>query len=68
MATDLRVSILLIIAALAAQGETVIDRVYHLDRGLERIDDKLGPCGASDYRLASTQPHCIQPEKGTTSH
>jgi len=43
MATDLRPSILLIIAALAAQGETVIDRVYHLDRGLERIDDKSRP-------------------------
>ena len=71
MATDLRASVSLIIAALAAQGETLIDRVYHLDRGFERIEDKLGQCGASDranYRLASTQSHFIRPEKGTTSH
>ena len=42
MATDLRASVSLIIAGLAAQGETVISRVYHLDRGFERIEEKLG--------------------------
>ena len=41
MATDLRASVSLIIAGLAAQGETMISRVYHLDRGFERIEDKL---------------------------
>jgi UDP-N-acetylglucosamine 1-carboxyvinyltransferase len=53
MATDLRASVSLIIAGLAAQGETVIDRVYHLDRGFERIEDKLGQCGAQIERLSS---------------
>ena len=42
MATDLRASVSLIIAGLAAQGETMIGRVYHLDRGFERIEEKLG--------------------------
>ena len=53
MATDLRASVSLVIAGLAAQGETMIDRVYHLDRGFERIEDKLGQCGAQIERLAS---------------
>jgi UDP-N-acetylglucosamine 1-carboxyvinyltransferase len=53
MATDLRASVSLIIAGLAAQGETVIDRVYHLDRGFERIEDKLGQCGAHIERLSN---------------
>jgi UDP-N-acetylglucosamine 1-carboxyvinyltransferase len=52
MATDLRASVSLIIAGLAAQGETTIGRVYHLDRGFERIEDKLGACGARIERLA----------------
>ena len=52
MATDLRASVSLIIAGLAAQGETLIGRVYHLDRGFERIEDKLGQCGAQIERLA----------------
>ena len=47
MATDLRASVSLVIAGLAAQGETMIGRVYHLDRGFERIEDKLGQCGQS---------------------
>jgi UDP-N-acetylglucosamine 1-carboxyvinyltransferase len=50
MATDLRASASLIIAALAAEGETVIDRVYHLDRGYANIDGKLAELGASIRR------------------
>ena len=46
MATDLRASSSLILAALAAMGETVVRRVYHLDRGYERIEEKLAACGA----------------------
>jgi UDP-N-acetylglucosamine 1-carboxyvinyltransferase len=47
MATDLRASVSLVIAALVAKGETVIDRIYHLERGYERLEDKLLSCGAS---------------------
>src|SRR3974390_1795259 len=46
MATDLRASVSLVIAALAAEGETMVNRVYHLDRGFERLEDKLNACGA----------------------
>jgi UDP-N-acetylglucosamine 1-carboxyvinyltransferase len=46
MATDLRASVSLVIAGLAAQGETVVNRIYHLDRGFERLETKLGACGA----------------------
>jgi UDP-N-acetylglucosamine 1-carboxyvinyltransferase len=53
MATDLRASVSLVIAALAAQGETMIGRVYHLDRGFERMEEKLGQCGAQIERLSS---------------
>ena len=53
MATDLRASVSLVIAGLAAQGETVIGRVYHLDRGFERIEEKLAQCGAHIERLSS---------------
>jgi UDP-N-acetylglucosamine 1-carboxyvinyltransferase len=53
MATDLRASVSLVIAGLAAEGETVINRVYHLDRGFERIEEKLGRCGAEIERLTS---------------
>ena len=52
MATDLRASVSLVIAALAAEGETVVNRVYHLDRGFERLEEKLGRCGAAVERLA----------------
>ncbi len=48
MATDLRASVSLVIAALAAEGETMVNRVYHLDRGFERLEDKLARCGAAD--------------------
>lgn len=51
MATDLRASASLIIAGLVAQGETQIDRIYHLDRGYERIEQKLSALGASVERL-----------------
>jgi UDP-N-acetylglucosamine 1-carboxyvinyltransferase len=52
MATDLRASVSLVIAALAAEGETIVNRVYHLDRGFERLEDKLGRCGAEIERLS----------------
>jgi UDP-N-acetylglucosamine 1-carboxyvinyltransferase len=52
MATDLRASVSLVIAALAAEGETIVNRVYHLDRGFERLEDKLRRCGAAIERLA----------------
>ncbi len=51
MATDLRASVSLVIAGLAARGETVVNRVYHLDRGFERLEDKLGACGANVRRI-----------------
>ena len=51
MATDLRASVSLVIAGLGAEGETVVNRVYHLDRGFERIEEKLGACGAAIERL-----------------
>ena len=51
MATDLRASVSLVIAALAARGETTINRVYHLDRGFERLEDKLRGCGAQIERV-----------------
>jgi UDP-N-acetylglucosamine 1-carboxyvinyltransferase len=52
MATDLRASVSLVIAALAAEGETIVNRVYHLDRGFERLEEKLGACGADISRIA----------------
>jgi UDP-N-acetylglucosamine 1-carboxyvinyltransferase len=51
MATDLRASVSLVIAGLAAEGETIVNRVYHLDRGFERIEEKLAGCGAAIERL-----------------
>ena len=52
MATDLRASVSLVIAGLAARGETMVNRVYHLDRGFERLEEKLGVCGAKIRRIA----------------
>ena len=52
MATDLRASVSLVIAGLAAEGETTVNRVYHLDRGFERLEEKLGNCGAVVERLS----------------
>ena len=51
MATDLRASVSLVIAALAAKGTTIINRVYHLDRGYEGLEEKLSACGATIERL-----------------
>ncbi len=52
MATDLRASVSLVIAGLAAEGETSVSRVYHLDRGFERLEDKLTRCGAQIERIS----------------
>ena len=52
MATDLRASVSLVIAGLAAEGETVVNRVYHLDRGFERVEEKLARCGADIERVS----------------
>ena len=51
MATDLRASVSLVLAGLAASGETVVNRVYHLDRGYEAVEEKLAACGADIERL-----------------
>ena len=51
MATDLRASVSLILAGLAAEGETLVNRVYHLDRGYERVEEKLGNVGAKIERI-----------------
>ncbi|MBA5778216.1 UDP-N-acetylglucosamine 1-carboxyvinyltransferase [Stappia sp. F7233] len=53
MATDLRASVSLVIAGLAAQGETTVNRVYHLDRGFERLEEKLSRCGAEIERISA---------------
>jgi UDP-N-acetylglucosamine 1-carboxyvinyltransferase len=52
MATDLRASVSLVIAGLAAKGETIVNRIYHLDRGFEGLEDKLSGCGAEIERVA----------------
>ncbi len=54
MATDLRASVSLILAGLAAEGETVVNRVYHLDRGYERVEEKLGNVGARIERVSGS--------------
>src|SRR5687768_17464965 len=51
MATDLRASVALVLAALVAEGDTIINRIYHLDRGYENIVEKLQSCGADIERL-----------------
>ena len=51
MATDLRASVSLVIAGLAAEGETQVNRIYHLDRGFERLEEKLPGCGANIVRV-----------------
>ncbi len=55
MATDLRASVSLVIAALAAKGETIVNRVYHLDRGFERLEQKLSACGAEVRRISGPE-------------
>ena len=56
MATDLRASACLVIAGLAARGETTVNRVYHLDRGFENLEGKLQACGANIKRLKGDEP------------
>ncbi len=56
MATDLRASASLVIAGLAARGETIVNRVYHLDRGFENLEGKLSACGANVRRLKGDSP------------
>ncbi len=56
LASDLRASASLVIAALVADGETIIDRVYHIDRGYERIEEKLRGVGAQIRRLGEMLP------------
>ena len=51
MATDLRASVSLVLAGLVAEGETTVNRIYHLDRGYERIEAKLAACGADIERI-----------------
>ena len=51
MATDLRASACLVLAGLAAEGETIVDRIYHLDRGYESMETKLGALGARVERV-----------------
>ena len=51
MATDLRASVSLVLAGLAAEGETIVNRVYHLDRGYQRVEEKLAACGANISRI-----------------
>jgi hypothetical protein len=63
MATDLGASVSLVIAGLAAEGETIVNRVYHLDRGFERLEEKLGRCGAQIERLRIAEGELIA---GTT--
>jgi len=53
MATDLRASASLVLAALASEGETLVDRIYHVDRGYERIEEKLRQLGATIRRVPS---------------
>ena len=60
MATDLRASVSLVIAGLAAEGETIVNRVYHLDRGFERLEEKLPGCGAVIERLSSLTAAAIR--------
>ncbi len=55
MATDLRASVSLVLAGLAAQGETIVNRVYHLDRGYERVEEKLAACGAQIERIKDAE-------------
>jgi UDP-N-acetylglucosamine 1-carboxyvinyltransferase len=54
MATDLRASACLVIAGLMAEGQTTIDRIYHLDRGYEKIEQKLSALGATIRRVSET--------------
>jgi UDP-N-acetylglucosamine 1-carboxyvinyltransferase len=52
MATDLRASVSLVLAGLAAEGETLVSRIYHLDRGFDRLEEKLSRVGADIARVS----------------
>jgi len=65
MASDLRDGASLVIAALAASGETTVDRVYHIDRGYEAIETKLAGAGASIRRIRDRRPANPQPEEAS---
>ena len=61
MATDLRASACLVLAGLAAKGQTVVDRIYHIDRGYDCIEEKLAQCGARIQRISSSRyPHAVE--------
>lgn len=55
MATDLRASVSLVLAALAAEGETIVNRIYHLDRGYEALENKLNACGGYVERICAKE-------------
>ena len=60
MATDLRASACLVLAGLVAEGQTVVDRIYHIDRGYDCIEEKLAQCGARIRRVSRSQyPHAV---------
>jgi UDP-N-acetylglucosamine 1-carboxyvinyltransferase len=60
MATDLRASVSLVLAGLAAEGETVINRIYHLDRGYQDLERKLVACGAQIERIGVAQEPLLE--------
>ncbi len=63
LTSDLRASVSLVIAALVADGETIIDRVYHIDRGYEQIEEKLKGVGAQIRRIGELLPKRAVPVK-----
>ena len=67
MATDLRASACLVLAGLVAEGETMIDRIYHIDRGYDRIEEKLSQCGASIRRIRGWPAASVIPSRDGTS-
>ena len=67
MATDLRASACLVLAGLVAEGETMIDRIYHIDRGYDRIEEKLSQCGASIRRIPEWPAASVIPSRDGAS-
>jgi UDP-N-acetylglucosamine 1-carboxyvinyltransferase len=61
MATDLRASASLVVAALAAEGETLVDRIYHLDRGYEKMETRLAALGARVERVKEAPHNPLMP-------
>lgn len=62
MCSDLRASASLVLAALVADGESILDRVYHIDRGYERIEEKLRSVGAQIRRMGNVFPNRAEPD------